>query len=58
MNVYILTEQKYDETSILGVFATEELAQEHIDWIAENKRNRRYVNLDAFSIIKEVVEGI
>ena len=52
MKVYIVTHQGYDSTSILGVYATEELAQEHIDWCMSNVLGSNY------DIVEETVRGM
>ena len=60
MKVYIVTRQGYDSTSILGVYATEELAQEHIDWCCDNTRkgNRGSNDKSQYDILEETVGGI
>lgn len=59
MKVYIVTEQGYDETSILGVFATRELAEKHIDWCVKFDVSRKgYSNESQYNIITEPVEGV
>jgi tripartite-type tricarboxylate transporter receptor subunit TctC len=52
MKVFIVTEQGYDETVILGVFATKELAQEHIDWC-----NDTFKGTSQYDIVEETVVG-
>ena len=59
MNVYIVTKQGYEETSILGVFATKELAEEHITWCCDNTRkgNRGFNHRSQYDIIEETLVG-
>jgi hypothetical protein len=52
MKVFIVTKQGYEETLLLGVFATKELAQEHIDWCLEVFDKSHY------DIVEETVIGI
>lgn len=59
MKVFIVTQQGYEETSILGVFATKELAEEHIDWCVNIVKSRKgYSDKSQYNILEEVVEGV
>jgi hypothetical protein len=53
MKVFIVTKQGYEVTLILGVFATKELAQEHIDWCCEVFDHKSH-----YDIVEETVIGI
>lgn len=59
MKVFIVTQQGYEETSILGVFATKELAEDHIDWCVNIAKSRkRYSDKSQYNILEEVVGGV
>ena len=58
MKVYIVTHQGYDSTSILGVYATEELAQEHIDWCMTRGKRAGDTSRSNYDILEETVGGI
>ena len=53
MNVYIITRKGYDETVILGVYTTKELAEGHIKWIIETGKGRD--RIEQYDILTETV---
>lgn len=57
MKVFIVTKSGYEETEILGVFASKELAREHIDWCVDlnEKRNIRFNHRSQYDILEETV---
>ena len=60
MKVYIVTKTVYEGTDFLGVFATEELAEKHIEYCVNlnKERNFRLIDRSHYNILEEKVEGV